>query len=375
VGLINQQVTNMKKELMTKSTDIGEETLSLMGDINDMLDTMEVEFDSIQKNKKPSLIEKGVSSKSTTDTIDNMLEDMASEFKTIEPKVVEKESLANSNKEVDISGDYKTYISNLLEDAASEMEMVPLEPTLAETILSKDYNDYISEMISEMESVTPERVTVTPNIDEGENESPEFDHLSDQHKKMGEYLDKVTKKTESKKTEDVDTKMGEYISTLKELSEINANQTDYLEDNKEFVTFDEMKDHYRLFARNVQIQLSSLGGGGIGASDVLQMINENGGGGGENFVSSDADNSAALGSDGGIYVVDHHLQADPINPVNTYDADGILIRIDYDGVSFKTFTYNDDGQLSQLYCNRYGVIGVKTFIYSTDGNLINVVHT
>jgi len=365
----------MKKELMTKSTDIGEETLSLMGDINDMLDTMEVEFDSIQKNKKPSLIEKGVSSKSTTDTIDNMLEDMASEFKTIEPKVVEKESLANSNKEIDISGDYKTYISNLLEDAASEMEMVPLEPTLAETILSKDYNDYISEMISEMESVTPERVTVTPNIDEGENESPEFDHLSDQHKKMGEYLDKVTKKAESKKTEDIDPKIGEYISTLKELSEINDNQTDYLEANKDFVTFDELKNHYRAFARNVQIQLTSLGGGGIGASDVLQMIKENGGGGEGNFVSSDAYNSAALGSDGGVYVSDHHNQSDLINPVNIYNSDGILIRIDYDGVSFKEFTYNDEGQLTQLYCNRNDFIEIKTFIYSTDGNLINVVYT
>ena len=74
-------------------------------------------------------------------------------------------------------------------------------------------------------------------------------------------------------------------------------------------------------------------------------------------------------------MVDHHLQANPINPVNTYDDDGVLIRIDYDGVSFKTFTYNDDGQLYQQYSNRYGVIEIKTFIYSIDGNLINVVYT
>ena len=136
------------------------------------------------------------------------------------------------------------------------------------------------------EEIVSEEVIITEDFVETVEETKEFypdvfDGLEEEHARISTYLKSMRKNEDFSKENDLveipERDVNSYLTTLDKLSDINEQQTDFLEKNKEFVTFDEMKDHYRLFARNVQIQLSSLGGGGVGASDVLQMINENGG--------------------------------------------------------------------------------------------------
>ena len=136
------------------------------------------------------------------------------------------------------------------------------------------------------EEILSEEVIITEDPVETVEETKEFypdvfDGLEEEHARISTYLKSMRKNEDFSKENDLveipERDVNSYLTTLDKLSDINEQQTDFLEKNKEFVTFDEMKDHYRLFARNVQIQLSSLGGGGVGASDVLQMINENGG--------------------------------------------------------------------------------------------------
>ena len=136
------------------------------------------------------------------------------------------------------------------------------------------------------EEIVSEEVIITEDFVETVEETKEFypdvfDGLEEEHARISTYLKSMRKNEDFSKENDLvdipERDVNSYLTTLDKLSTINEQQTDFLEKNKEFVTFDEMKDHYRLFARNVQIQLSSLGGGGVGASDVLQMINENGG--------------------------------------------------------------------------------------------------
>ena len=136
------------------------------------------------------------------------------------------------------------------------------------------------------EEILSEEVIITEDFVETVEETKEFypdvfDGLEEEHARISTYLKSMRKNEDFSKENDLveipERDVNSYLTTLDKLSDINEQQTDFLEKNKEFVTFDEMKDHYRLFARNVQIQLSSLGGGGVGASDVLQMINENGG--------------------------------------------------------------------------------------------------
>ena len=136
------------------------------------------------------------------------------------------------------------------------------------------------------EEIVSEEVIITEDLVETVEETKEFypdvfDGLEEEHARISTYLKSMRKNEDFSKENDLveipERDVNSYLTTLDKLSDINEQQTDFLEKNKEFVTFDEMKDHYRLFARNVQIQLSSLGGGGVGASDVLQMINENGG--------------------------------------------------------------------------------------------------
>ena len=132
------------------------------------------------------------------------------------------------------------------------------------------------------EEIVSEEVIITEDFVETVEETKEFypdvfDGLEEEHARISTYLKSMRKNEDFSKENDLveipERDVNSYLTTLDKLSTINEQQTDFLEKNKEFVTFDEMKDHYRLFARNVQIQLSSLGGGGVGASDVLQMIN------------------------------------------------------------------------------------------------------
>ena len=136
------------------------------------------------------------------------------------------------------------------------------------------------------EEIVSEEIIISEDFVETVEETKEFypdvfDGLEEEHARISTYLKSMRKNEDFSKENDLvdipERDVNSYLTTLDKLSDINEQQTDFLEKNKEFVTFDEMKDHYRLFARNVQIQLSSLGGGGVGASDVLQMINENGG--------------------------------------------------------------------------------------------------
>ena len=136
------------------------------------------------------------------------------------------------------------------------------------------------------EEIVSEEIIISEDFVETVEETKEFypdvfDGLEEEHARISTYLKSMRKNEDFSKENDLvdipESDVNSYLTTLDKLSNINEQQTDFLEKNKEFVTFDEMKDHYRLFARNVQIQLSSLGGGGVGASDVLQMINENGG--------------------------------------------------------------------------------------------------
>jgi len=129
------------------------------------------------------------------------------------------------------------------------------------------------------EEIVSEEIIISEDFVETVEETKEFypDGLEEEHARISTYLKSMRKNEDFSKKNDLDDiperDVNSYLTTLDKLSTINEQQTDFLEKNKEFVTFDEMKDHYRLFARNVQIQLSSLGGGGVGASDVLQMIN------------------------------------------------------------------------------------------------------
>ena len=342
--------------------------------------------------------------------LSEMLGNMESAFEETQPVIVEeikpikkKAEIVQKKPLVDIDINCGGLIADLLEGAAEELlddglpVIIEKEKTIAEVAMSGDYKDHIFSMISDMTKELGEIVdepipTDNPVIFRDVISASQNEAFIKKNEEIQAYLDETIGKLEEIEetpdvVDDVDGEteaetpkdnMSEYTAALKELSDLNEKTMNYNIENHDFNTFPEMRDHYKEFIKMVDVRLrrlSSLGGGGSNYSP------HSGAGSGEMYgssemsVSSDADHSATLGSDGGIYVVDHHLQANPINPVNTYNDDGVLIRIDYDGVSFKTFTYNDDGQLYQQYSNRYGVIEIKTFIYSIDGNLINVVYT
>ncbi len=54
------------------------------------------------------------------------------------------------------------------------------------------------------------------------------------------------------------------------------------------------------------------------------------------------------------------------DPVFTYNTAGDLTRVDYQGGSYKAFTYDSNGNLSTLEYLVNGVFGIRTFIYSND---------
>lgn len=58
----------------------------------------------------------------------------------------------------------------------------------------------------------------------------------------------------------------------------------------------------------------------------------------------------------------------------TYNDEGLLIRIDYDGSNFKTFTYVE-GRLTAVTFSRAGATSVKTINYSADNSVISVVRS
>lgn len=58
----------------------------------------------------------------------------------------------------------------------------------------------------------------------------------------------------------------------------------------------------------------------------------------------------------------------------TYNDEGQLIRIDYDGSNFKTFTYVE-GRLTAVTFSRAGATSVKTINYSADNSVISVVRS
>jgi len=354
----------------------------------------------LDKDKKPLI-------NSIELDLSEMLGNMESAFEETQPVIVEeikpiqkKAEIVQKKPLVDIDINCGGLIADLLEGAAEELlddglpVIIEKEKTIAEVAMSGDYKDHIFSMISDMTKELGEIVdepipTDNPVIFRDVISASQNEAFIKKNEEIQAYLDEAIGKLEEIEetpdvVDDVDDEteadmpkdnMSEYTAALKELSDLNEKTMNYNIENHDFNTFPEMRDHYKEFIKMVDVRLrrlSSLGGGG---SNYSPNSGGGGSGSGEMYVSSDADNSATLGSDGGIYVFDHHLQADPINPVNTYDDDGVLIRIDYDGVSFKTFTYNDDGQLYQQYSNRYGVIETKTFIYNNDGNLINVIYT
>ena len=194
------------------------------------------------------------------------------DFKVAKKKVV-KEPLIKP-KENSSFLDLRENISDMIDNMS-----VCLDDTLIFENPTFTENHTPEEMVSE-EIIISEDFVET--VEETKEFYPDvFDGLEEEHARISTYLKSMRKNEDFSKENDLvdipESDVNSYLTTLDKLSNINEQQTDFLEKNKEFVTFDEMKDHYRLFARNVQIQLSSLGGGGVGASDVLQMINENGG--------------------------------------------------------------------------------------------------
>jgi len=194
------------------------------------------------------------------------------DFKVAKKKVV-KEPLLKP-KENSSFLDLRENISDMIDNMSVCLDdsLIFENPTFAQEYTPE-------EILSEEVIITEEPVET---VEETKEFYPDvFDGLEEEHARISTYLKSMRKNEDFSKENDLvdipERDVNSYLTTLDKLSNINEQQTDFLEKNKEFVTFDEMKDHYRLFARNVQIQLSSLGGGGVGASDVLQMINENGG--------------------------------------------------------------------------------------------------
>jgi len=311
-----------------------------------------------------------------------MLGNLESAFEET-PPLVEEIIPVKKPTVIDLDKDYGGLIADLLEDAAEELvdEGLPViiekKKTFAENVISGDYKDHILNMISDMSKEFEESVEDVPDksvifrdvISDEQNEI-----FTKKNEEIQLYLDGATQALEEiEESSDTagdneDVNMSEYISALKDLSNLNERTMNYNTEHKDFSTFEEMRDHYKEFIKMVDVRLRramSLGGGGSNYGPGGE-----GGGGGESRVSTDPNNYATLGSDGGIYVA-----PDPINPVITYDAGGALTRIDYDGVSFKEFTYNADGSLSQLYYNRYGEITVKDYIYNDSGKLTSVTQT
>ena len=188
------------------------------------------------------------------------------------------------------------------------------------------------------EEIVSEEIIISEDFVETVEETKEFyPGLEEEHARISTYLKSMRKNEDFSKENDLvdipERDVNSYLTTLDKLSDINEQQTDFLEKNKEFVTFDEMKDHYRLFARNVQIQLSSLGGGGVGASDVLQMINSTP----PNLDSAQIDRIiseiGALDSANTINIINDTVTAPYINNlVNILDSANVQSIITSDGL-------------------------------------------
>ena len=184
------------------------------------------------------------------------------DFKVAEKKVV-KEPILKSKPNSSFS-DLRENISDMIDKMSVSLDNTP--------IFGAEYTpeEIISEEVSAPEEFVEERKSVPP---------VGFEDLGEEHDKMSKYLKSIRQDAEfaskSDKLEVSEKDMNSYISTLEHLSTLNEEQTDFLEKNKEFVTFNDMKEHYKTFASRVQIQLSSLGGGGVGAKDVLKMIDDN----------------------------------------------------------------------------------------------------
>jgi hypothetical protein len=64
-----------------------------------------------------------------------------------------------------------------------------------------------------------------------------------------------------------------------------------------------------------------------------------------------------------------------INPVNTYNTLGQLVRVDYKNLSYKTLGYNTSGKLTQVINYLVGNVlkNTTTISYNANGTIANVV--
>ena len=166
----------------------------------------------------------------------------------VEEKVVTKEPILKPK--------HNSSFSDLRNDISEMIENITFQ--LGDDVESKE------EVFDLQEDVSPE-----------EHHSEEYESISNEHKKMGSYLktireDVAFKRDRRDEVAPPERDVHEYLETLSHLSDINEQQTDYLEQNKNFVTFEDMKSHYKSFASRVQTQLSSLGGGGAANIDDQQ---------------------------------------------------------------------------------------------------------
>ena len=328
-----------------------------------------------------------------------MLGNMESAFEETPPVIVEeiepvKEKPKRVKKKpiVDIDKNYGGFIADLLEGAADELTddglpvIVERKKTIAEDAISGDYQSDILTMISEMtkelstavEKPLPsdQQVIYRDIISEEQNEvftkrNEEIQNYLDDARETLEEIEESSE--EGEKTAD---NMSEYISALKDLSDLNEKTMNYNIENKDFSTFTEMRDHYKEFIKMVDVRLrrlSSLGGGGSNYGPP----SAGGGSGLPNETSQDPLNATIYGSDGLIYTATPETQTILTNPVYKYTG-AVLTEIEWSGGEYKQFLYDSNSLLSSTifyYGNNNTLTVTKTFIYNGQQQLQSVVQT
>ena len=283
---------------------------------------------------------------------------------------------------------YDTDVKELKEQIASVKESIPVVPEV------KYYDTDVKELKEQIASVK-ESIPVVPEVryyDEdikGLNEE-----VKDLYKKVssikipdqGKYLKEV--KEIYSTFEEKNHKLLEKINYLEEVFEKfneetltegllneppevkNSDPLTPLDQN--FVTLDQLKEHYRLFISRIQQQLSTLGGGGETRLEFLDDVDRNSAKVNGRFLKYDAASGkwiGALGGAGGSQTLDDTLGLGNTSSLGM--SVGIITATKFVGDG--SLLTNVPGSVNSGYANTAGIATVAQGLSGTPNIIVGIV--
>ena len=223
-GINKDAISEITKSISKHKIDIEEKTEKNISSLNETLDKVVGDLE-----QKINLV---------SDNKDEIFEDLSK-------KIVEVKKLKRSvNKDLKLYEDHKNIVENKISDL--EVEIVRSKSNLKEQ--NKEFVKVQKNVKTNFNSIREEFKTVVNKLN--------LDNLEEKNNELSKkvrYLEEVFAKFNEK----------EFLSEgLLNIPPETDNSDPLTPLNREFVTLDQLQNHYRLFLNRIQQQLATFGGGG-----------------------------------------------------------------------------------------------------------------